>query len=296
MTESRRSLSRALRAAARHPSVEPDPGFVDRLEQRLRTLDIHAVPAPASNVVALRRRVTRGAAIGVIAGVMTAAGAAAAAIVTVRHLTNPPPSTTTPPTTAPALAPLGPTSTITSAPTTVITTVPTPSTALPDSTTTAATITVPTAPITIPATVTTPPATIPETVTTPPATVPETVTTPPATTAPTPTTAAAVVPATDAPATTEARTGATMHLECTAVGSGIQCTWSAVPGGTDHVVLLRSTTSETRGRVLFPAAGATSMTDSTAVVGVTYTYLVHAVDPAGRSLAHSNAVTVSCCG
>ena len=87
-----------------------------------------------------------------------------------------------------------------------------------------------------------------------------------------------------------------MHLDCTAVVSGIQCTWSAVPGGTDHVVILRSTTGETRGRVLFPAAGANSMTDSTAVAGVTYIYLVHAEDPAGRSLAHSNAVTVSCCG
>jgi hypothetical protein len=87
-----------------------------------------------------------------------------------------------------------------------------------------------------------------------------------------------------------------MHLDCTAVGGGIQCTWGAVPDGTDHVVILRSTPAETRGRVLFPAAGASSMTDSTAVSGVTYTYLVHAEDSASHSVAHSNAVTVSCCG
>ena len=307
MTESRRSLSRALRAAARNQSVEPEPGFVDRLEQRLRSLDIHAVPAPPSTVLAFRRRLTRGATIGVIAGLMTAAGAAAAAIVTVRHRTNPPPSTTVPPTTVHAVAPLETSSTISSAPTTVIMVIPEPSTAVTDAVATSATITiaatVTTPPTTTPPT-TTPPTTTPPTVppttaprTAPPTTIPLT-TTPPTTAEPTPTTVAAVAvaPATDAPSTTEAHSGATMHLDCTAVGGGIQCTWGAVPDGTDHVVILRSTPAETRGRVLFPAAGASSMTDPTAVSGVTYTYLVHAEDSASHSVAHSNAVTVSCCG
>jgi len=69
-----------------------------------------------------------------------------------------------------------------------------------------------------------------------------------------------------------------------------------VPDGTDHVVVLRSTPSESRGRVLVPAAGDTSIVDSSASPGLVYTYLVHALDAANHSLAHSNPVTVTCCG
>ena len=87
-----------------------------------------------------------------------------------------------------------------------------------------------------------------------------------------------------------------MDLACTAATGAITCTWSAVPDGTDHVILLRSTPADARGRVLMPAPGATSFVDFNVTAGQPYTYLVHAMDAGGQSLAHSTFAQLTCCG
>ena len=327
MKTSRRAIIRTMRAEATRSSPEPDDAFIARLERRLLALDVDAAPTTPSNVVALRRRLTRGAAIGVIAGVMTAAGAAAVAIVTVRHISEPAPHTTpTTSTQVPAGSPhtipstaVSPSSTVEPATTTttmpattttpVLETAPTSAPSTTTAATTASTVTaigqisalgstIPpsTAPSTGPVA---PPAIVPTA--TAPSTIPTATATATATTAPTepppPTTPPPTVPPpTAAPTTTEVHVAAAMQLGCSAGAGAVSCSWSAVPDGTDHVVVLRSTPGESRGRVLSPGAGATSIVDSTATPGVTYTYLVHALDAAGHSLAHSNAVTVACCG
>ena len=98
------------------------------------------------------------------------------------------------------------------------------------------------------------------------------------------------------PPSTEVRTPATLDLTCTAGSGAITCTWSTGPDGTDHYALLRSTPSEQRGHVFFPAPGETSFVDTTPVAGQPYTYLVHALDSSGHSLAHSTFAQVMCCG
>ncbi|MCU1392514.1 MAG: hypothetical protein JWM34_942, partial [Ilumatobacteraceae bacterium] len=101
MSRNRRSLARDLRAAATAHQPEPDPQFVDRLGRRLAGLDAADADAgtTGSNVVAFGRRLSRGAAIGLVAAVISAAGAAAVALVAVHH-DSPPPTTTVPATTA----------------------------------------------------------------------------------------------------------------------------------------------------------------------------------------------------
>jgi hypothetical protein len=78
--------------------------------------------------------------------------------------------------------------------------------------------------------------------------------------------------------------------------TSITCNWTPGPDGTDHYVVLRSSPSESRGRVLTPDPGTTTIVDIGVVPGTTYTYLVHALDAAGTSLAHSAPVTFACCG
>ena len=216
MRTTRRSLANTLRAEAHREVPAPNAGFVAALEQRL--FGATATPSVTADVLPLRRRVSRGVAIGVVAAVVSGAGAAAVAIVRSTH-TDPPATTITPsPTTAPA-------------------------------------------------------------------------TTAPATTAP-----PVTVPALTVPPSTEVQYPATMDLACSAAGGAVTCAWSSGPDGTDHYALLRSTPNETRGRALFPAPGDTSFVDTTATAGLPYTYLVHALDATGQSLAHSTFAQVTCCG
>lgn len=75
-----------------------------------------------------------------------------------------------------------------------------------------------------------------------------------------------------------------------------RCSWTPGPAGTDRYVVLKSSPGETRGRVITPDPGTVTVLDTAVVTGTSYTYLVHALDASGVSLAHSNAVLVSCCG
>lgn len=250
----RSDIRSGLRDLAQSRVDPPSSGFVDRLEQQLRTTGAPASAPSSSNVLAFRRRISRGAAIGILAGAMSAAGAAAVAIVAVRHDDAPALITTTTTTAQPT----GSTDAVHPAPPSWPATT---TSSEPPATTTTATAT-----------------------TTTPSTEPAP-TEPPATTTPAPATA-----------TTEIQVAASLQLSCVPSSATIGCAWSAVPAGTDHVIVLRSTPGEARGRVLFPDAGANSITDGGAAPGATYTYLVHAMDASNTSLAHSNPVTVTCCG
>jgi len=48
--------------------------------------------------------------------------------------------------------------------------------------------------------------------------------------------------------------------------------------------------------VFYPEPGATTYIDNRVLPGNTYTYLIHALDAANKSLAHSAPATVTCCG
>lgn len=294
MKISRRTLRKKLEQQGHAPVPEPRDSFVNSLEQRLRSLDL-SVPSAASNVRPLRRGLSRGAAIGVAAALASGAGAAAVAIVASR--TDDPPSVvndTSPEPTATTL-PVAVSST-TAPPTTVeLTTVPT--TVAPATTAPATTVPVSTVPVEI---------TAPAETTQVATTVPPPPTELPTTTAPPITVAEITVPATappetappDAPTTssTEVHQPATLGLDCAMDALSVTCTWTPGPDGTDHYAVLRSTPGEAKGRALFPEPGATTYVDVNVVPGTTYTYLVHALDAANGSLAHTPPVAVTCCG
>jgi hypothetical protein len=293
MKISRQSLTETLEA---HGSIEPpapNPAFVDALERRLVALDLNEPTVP-SNVHPFRRRLSRGAAIGVAAALVGSAAAAAVAIVAVRH--DDPPTIVTPVApTDPAMS-TTPTVTTASSPTTALPPTTVPPTTVPATTQPATTVPTVTAatvviePITVPTTEVA--TTVPETTTTMPTTTQPAITEPPTTVAVT-----VVVPVTEPPTTsTEVHTPATLGLDCVLDTISVTCTWTAGPDGTARYVLLRSTPSETKGRVLSPEPGALSFTDSTVVAGNTYTYLVHALDANDASLAHSAPITLACCG
>ena len=288
MRISRRSLRAALRQQARIETPPPSDSFVDSLEQRLRSLDL--APAPASsNVRQLRRGLSRGAAIGVVAALASGAAAAAVAIVNSRH-DDPAPVVTAPTdaptTTTPASSTTAsPTSVVgTTLPATTVSTMP-PSTIVPATLPVDAATTVP--PATEAATTAPPPPTELPTTAAPPITAVETTLPPPPATAP---------PEVATTSSTEVHVPATMGLECAVDATSITCSWTPGPDGTDHYVILRSSPSEARGRVLNPDPGATTFVDIGVVPGNTYTYLVHALDAGEHSLAHSTPVTLPCCG
>ena len=294
MSTRRSAVRNTLRILAQTPVEPPPTEFIDGLDRQLRGLADAEGPPPPSNVVAFRRRVSRGAAIGIVAGVMSAAGAAAVAIVTVRHADGPPPATTT--TTTTTVHPPSSTDPVRPAPPTKPSTVPTST--VPTST--VPTSTVPTAPpiadASATATVATTVSLAPQSSSNPAATAPpEAVPTEPTRVVATPPPSTTTTP-TAATTSTEVQVPASIELTCIPTGAAaISCSWSTVPPGTDHVIVLRSTPSDARGRVLFPDSGAASITDSTVAAGTTYTYLIHAMDASNHSLAHSNAVTISCC-
>jgi hypothetical protein len=90
--------------------------------------------------------------------------------------------------------------------------------------------------------------------------------------------------------TTEVRVPATMTLTCTPDGVIVRCSWSPGPASTDHYLLLRSD-----GRAFTPDPGATTFTDpgTGLVSGGSYSYLVHAVEASGTSVAHSDSAPIT---
>ena len=78
----------------------------------------------------------------------------------------------------------------------------------------------------------------------------------------------------------------------------ITCTWTASPNADhDHYIVLRTHDGDPNGRAFFPASGALSYTDSmVSPGGASYTYLVDSLRADGSVSAHSNRVTVYCCG
>ena len=291
MKISRRTLRHKLEQQGHAPAPEPRDSFVNSLEQRLRSLDLGA-PAPVSNVRQLGRGLSRGAAIGVVAALASGAAAAAVAIVTSRH-DDPAPVVT-----APTDAPTTTTSAVapsTTAPETTVVESALPASTVP--TTTPSTVLSTTLPVDLPTTIppptevaTTappPPTELPTTTEAPPITAAETTVPPPPETAP---------PEATTTSSTEVHIPATMALDCVMDATSITCSWTPGPDGTDHYVVLRSTPTEARGRVLTPDPGATTFVDIGVVPGNTYTYLVHALDAGEHSLAHSTPVTLPCCG
>jgi hypothetical protein len=241
-----------------HTATPPvDPTFVERLERRLRSLDLTPVKSGP-------RRIGRFTVTAVVAGTMIAGAAAAAGVVTLRHSTESPAATSE--------------TTAFAAPSTTISPVPvTTSPSLLPVATAAVTTSSMSAPVTTSAV---PPATTPQTPTTlePTTLPPAPVTTSPATTS------------------TEVRVAATLTLTCAPATTTIDCSWDAGPDGTTHYVVLRTDPTSTNGRVFTPEPGATSYVDTLVVAGTAYTYLVHALDSTEHSLAHSDRVAVPCCG
>lgn len=308
MSASRRDIRRALQRLGDADTTAPSPSFVADLERRL-------MAAPTARPAGTARRfraVRRGAILGISAALVGSAGAAAVAIVAVRHDDGPPPAiapTTLPGSVAASPAPApSPPATVSS---------PAPVSAPSSEPSTDATP----APIPTSAPVAEPPAVppLPEPTAAPSTDAPPPV--PPSTTAPTPSPAvpASAAPTTTSPApvtipaatavptaepiptppptaSTEVRVPATLTLDCSAGAGGVTCSWSAAPVAFDHYVVLRSTPGESMGRVFSPSADELSYVDTTAAPGVAYTYLVHALDAGGRSVAHSQPITVACCG
>jgi hypothetical protein len=204
-------------------------------------------------VTRARRRLGRAAVMGIV-GALGLAGAAAAAAGVVAWRDSPNPAPTT-------------------------TVVPT---------TAAATSTTSPAPTTIaPSTSTTPPTTL--------VVIPVATTLAPATTvaATTPTTEVTTTTEPPATTTTEVHTPATLTLSCAPVDGGVSCTWDGGPDGTARYALLRSEPGGANGRAFTTDLATTTFVDTQAVPGITYNYLVHALDASDHSLAHSGFVTVT---
>ncbi len=265
MRITRRSLKSSLTQAGAVPTPTVDDAFVDRLEQRLLSDDSTA-PLVVDNVIALHGRVRRAVVIGVVAATLTGAAAAAALIVgtgddshriiTATEPTLPGTATTINTET---------TSTTSSLPTT------TTSSVAPETTTTMAT---------------SPPTTqgnaaAPSTTDLSPS-VPGTTSLPDTTT----------MPDNPASTTTEVHVPATLGISCVPDGSNVKCTWTPGPAGTDHYLVLRSRPGGVDGRALTPIAGQLTYADTQIVSGDSFSYLIHAFDAAGHSLAHSEPYSV----
>ena len=261
MKPSRDDIVELLRRNADVATPPADPGFVERLERRLRSIDL--TPSKAG-----RRRLGRFTISAIVAGTMIAGAAAAAGVVSWRNSSSQPPATT------PAVV-------VTS---TSLRPVPSSLAIAP-----ATSLAVTTASPPPPTTATQAPAT-----TTPPtaSTEGETASTVAVTTLPPPTT----VDTGTATTSTEVHVAATLTLTCVPATAATSCSWDAGPDGTTHYALLRTEPGGSVGRVFTPEPGATTYIDTLVVAGTTYTYLVHALDAGEHSLAHSGAVSTACCG
>jgi hypothetical protein len=257
----RDELEALLDQAASTPAPAPDPAFVEALEQRILAARVIVPPTP------IRRHVTRATAVGITIAGLTFVGAAAAAGIVITA--NPE---------RPKVVETVPSSTV--APTILPST-----TSVIESTSVAPTVvssTVSPAPTTAPVSTVPPPVTTVAVSTSlvgdaaPP---PVTTTVPPSPTS-----------------TTEVHVAATLTLSCGLTGTAVTCTWDAGPDGTVDYMVLRSIPGSTGpGRAYFPGPQQTYI-DTTVAAGTTYVYLVHARDAAGKSLGHSDAATVACCG
>ncbi|MFM2070731.1 MAG: hypothetical protein RLZZ623_994 [Actinomycetota bacterium] len=260
----RDELEALLDQAASAPVPAPDPAFVEALEQRILTARVIVPPTP------IRRHVTRATAVGItIAGLTFVGAAAAAGIVITANPERPKVAETVPTSTlAPTIAP---------------------------STTTGIESTS-SAPAIVTSTVSPAPTTAPVSTVPPPVTSVAVSTSLVGDAAPPPvTTIVPTVPATPT-STTEVHVAATLTLSCGLNGTAVTCTWDAGPDGTVDYMVLRSIPGSTGpGRAYFPGPQQT-YTDATVAAGTTYVYLVHARDAAGKSLGHSDAATVGCCG
>ena len=257
MKPSRDDVIDLLRHNADVATPPADPAFVERLERRLRSIDL-------TSSTSSRRRLGRFTVSAIVAGTMIAGAAAAAGVVSWRNSSSQPSAST---------------------PTVVVTStspVPTSGEIAATSSVAATTTSPPTTAVAIPATTTPPTA----------STVIETTTTEIATALPTPTT----VDTSTVTTTTEVRVAATLTLTCVPALAATSCSWDAGPDGTTHYALLRTEPGGSTGRVFTPEPGATTYVDTLVVAGTTYTYLVHALDASEHSLAHSGAVSTPCCG
>ncbi len=277
---SRRSLRHSMRELAATETPTVDAAFTTRLEQHLRSLSQTASPAvTGSNVRSFPKRASRAVVLGLVGATLTAAGAAAVAVVVVTHNADAPrPATTTVvvTTTTPTTTTVDSSTTSTTSTTTSTTTTMSPTTLV---------IVVPPTSVAATTTSTTPPTTTSTIAATtePPTTV--TVAPPP------PATTIAVEPT----SSTEVHPAATIALTCAVDAGTVSCSWTPSQVTPDHYLVLRSTPSETRGRVLTPDPGVFSITDTQATDGIAYTYLIQALDAGNHSVAHSNAVVVQCC-
>jgi hypothetical protein len=259
MKPSRDDIVELLRRNADATTPPADPGFVERLERRLRSIDL--TPTKAG-----RRRLGRFTISAIVAGTMVAGAAAAAGVVSWRNSSSQPTATS---------------------PTVVVTStsqVPVPASAEVVTTTSIAPPTTPPQTTTV--------AAVPATTTPPTASTEAATTTAPVTTLPPPTTAATNAVTTS----TEVRVAATLTLTCAPAPAATSCSWDAGPDGTTQYALLRTEPGGSAGRVFTPEPGSTTYLDTLVVAGTTYTYLVHALDATGHSLAHSGPVSTPCCG
>lgn len=253
-------LEDALRNSAKSAAPLPDRSFVDSLEQRLLAVDGRVVP-----FVRRARRVSVATAATITFAIAGVAAAAGVVVTRPFHDEPTPPGEVTVPTNFPA----------TTATTTVTVATPVVTPAAPT--------TAPTTPIEVTTTLT------PVAVPTPTA---------PAATEPPATLPSATLPITTvATTTTETREPTTLAIECSSNGATVRCSWSgAVPtGATTYAVLRGEVASSVPGRVFFVPLGTTSWEDPTPTLGASYSYLVHAFDGANHSLAHSDAVFITCC-
>src|SRR5258705_9913273 len=93
MKPSRHEIVEMIQRQADSATPPIDPAFVERLERRLRSLDLTPMKAGP-------RRIGRFTVTAVVAGTLIAGAAAAAGVVTIRHATESPAATTA--TTAPS--------------------------------------------------------------------------------------------------------------------------------------------------------------------------------------------------
>jgi hypothetical protein len=262
MKPTRDDIVELLRRNADAATPPADPAFVGRLERHLRSIDLS--PSKAG------RKRFGGFTIGaIVAGTMIAGAAAAAGVVSWRNSSSQSSATT-----VAAVA-------ITS------TTLTPVSTTIEVATTTSLPVTTVAPPTTIRA------ALVPATTMPPLApTDVETTTSISETTLPPPTTA----DASSVTTSTEVRVAATLTLTCVPATAATSCSWDAGPNGTVTYALLRTEPGGSAGRVFTPEPGSTTYVDTLVVAGITYTYLVHALDAGGHSLAHSGPVSTPCCG
>ena len=104
-------------------------------------------------------------------------------------------------------------------------------------------------------------------------------------------------PATTATTRDETTTPATLTLACVPSGpAAVRCEWSASSvSGLAGYRILRSTPGTTSGRAFETGPADHAFTDATAAAGISYIYVVQAINAAGTVLEHTPMTSVSCC-